>query len=431
MNVSKDGPPTMEEARLRCCKFMPYLTPHVMSLPMFKSSGVPTMAVDQWGRLYWNPEFLAGLELDEAAWVVAHEDAHVWMRHAERCKKHLGDSPSQWQLRIWNIAADCSINQILRETWKGMGKRKGLPDGGCYPEGFGLPLNKTTEYYYDKLVAKAEEYSGGTQGAGGGENGSGADGQQREWEEGPPQSETGGEPGDENGTSKEIGLSKHEQGRLERVLAQSIDEYDKAKGRGSVAGGWRRYADRILKPRIDPRRDFLASVKTGLARTKGYQHQTYARPNRRTETSGSMRMPTLYDLHPSMVLIIDTSGSMGGTDLGLSLGVIQSTCKALPRENLRVITGDTHAAHCQKCFSAEQVELHGGGGTDMGKIVEEAAALNPKPDLIVVLTDGDTPWCENVGVKTIACITRPGNEWNKPPAWIKTIHIDPKCSEGV
>ena len=38
------------------------------------------------------------------------------------------------------------------------------------------------------------------------------------------------------------------------------------------------------------------------------------------------------------------------------------------------------------------IRLEGGGGTDMGAGLDAAAALRPRPDLIIVLTDGFTPW---------------------------------------
>ena len=59
---------------------------------------------------------------------------------------------------------------------------------------------------------------------------------------------------------------------------------------------------------------------------------------------------------------------------------------------VRVLACDTAVAPAQRVSSARQVQLVGGGGTDMGAGIAAAAALRPRPAVTVVLTDGYTPW---------------------------------------
>ncbi|MGW4501482.1 hypothetical protein ACWENR_23070 [Micromonospora sp. NPDC004336] len=40
----------------------------------------------------------------------------------------------------------------------------------------------------------------------------------------------------------------------------------------------------------------------------------------------------------------------------------------------------------------EDIELVGGGGTDMRVGLAASAALRPKDGIVIVATDGDTPW---------------------------------------
>ena len=80
--------------------------------------------------------------------------------------------------------------------------------------------------------------------------------------------------------------------------------------------------------------------------------------------------------------------------LGQALGEVGGVLRSLgvARRDLRVVCCDAEAYEAQTVRDLGKVELAGGGGTDMGRGVEAAAALRPAPHLIVVLTDGFTPW---------------------------------------
>ena len=58
---------------------------------------------------------------------------------------------------------------------------------------------------------------------------------------------------------------------------------------------------------------------------------------------------------------------------------------------MTVLSCDTAIRSSQEVFAVEQVRLHGGGGTNMGVGLRAAVALRPRPEVIVVLTDGQTP----------------------------------------
>ena len=64
-------------------------------------------------------------------------------------------------------------------------------------------------------------------------------------------------------------------------------------------------------------------------------------------------------------------------------------------QGIRVITGDTCGkAECVNIKQASQVlqSLVGGGGTDMAAIMNQAIGSRPRPQLLIVATDIDTPW---------------------------------------
>ena len=81
---------------------------------------------------------------------------------------------------------------------------------------------------------------------------------------------------------------------------------------------------------------------------------------------------------------------MLGQALGEVGGVLRSV--GVGRRQLRVVCCDAQAYEAQRVLDASDVRLAGGGGTNMGAGLEAASALRPKPDLIIVFTDGYTAW---------------------------------------
>ena len=80
-----------------------------------------------------------------------------------------------------------------------------------------------------------------------------------------------------------------------------------------------------------------------------------------------------------------------------------------------------HAA--REVTRVEEIELRGGGGTDLRVGIDEAFRRARRPAIIVVLTDGLTPWpAAPLSARIIAGIIGPMPEV-APPSWIETIAI--------
>lgn len=401
-------------ARLRATKMMPYLTKAIMSTIPIEKPGIGTMATDCYLRIYYDPKVFDMWTLDQSSGVILHEMMHCISRHDIRAKARIGEKPSEENRFKWNMAADIAINQMLKEA------NVVLPDGCLHPDQFGFAKNLSTEEYYDlvqKLPTKKIPCNLLGEGTGEG-SGSIADGVAREYEEGKP----GGKK--EDGSDTAHGLGDYERKRLDRVVANDIS--DAARKCGNMPGGLKRIADGILKPVFDPRREILAEVKYALNCTKGFGGSTWTMPNRRTPPNG-LRLPKNVAPIPKVVLIFDTSGSMNQSDLALCRGVLSDVFKSLPcQDGVRVITGDTHMGSCQKAFSHSNVELVGGGGTDMGAIMEFASKTYPECNPIIVVTDGYTPWPSSaLPQKCLALLTQK-SERASVPQWIRTVYIRPE-----
>jgi predicted metal-dependent peptidase len=434
----------LAEARILAARKMPYMTHQVMTLIPVERPGLGTMAVDEHCRMYFDPAFLEGRDLKHLAFVVLHEAIHVWSRHAKRCVRLLGERPANDRLEIWRHAVDAAVNDVLEQS----GLR--CPDEGITPAKLGLPRNKTAEEYFDLLMQRAEkqpeqEQQGSDKGntdSTGGENGdaadstpgqdadqqgdgdaegqgepsdiggSSADGQPRPWEDGPPSAE-------------HPGLAEHDQNLVEAAVAKAIEQYQEQRGRGSVPGGLARAAVELLHPKVDPAKELLAKVKYAVGCTSGFGDFTYRKPNRRQPLGGAL-LPAHVKPIPRVTVIVDTSSSMEQSDLALALGVIGNALRSLPDpRGLRVLAGDTAVACAKNVFRPEQIELSGGGGTDMAAMIVAACEERPSPKAILVVTDGYTGWPrEPVAPRVVACLTQAGAA-DSVPKWIDAVVLNP------
>jgi predicted metal-dependent peptidase len=93
----------------------------------------------------------------------------------------------------------------------------------------------------------------------------------------------------------------------------------------------------------------------------------------------------------SVIVIVDTSGSISSQRLGLALGTIHAILRVL-RIRVRVLSWDAAFQGIQEVSTVRDVVLKGGGGTDMAAALQYAQECRPRPDLVVVVTDGYTPW---------------------------------------
>ncbi|WP_276611144.1 VWA-like domain-containing protein [Kineococcus siccus] len=129
---------------------------------------------------------------------------------------------------------------------------------------------------------------------------------------------------------------------------------------------------------------------------------------------------------PRAALVVDTSGSV--TDEMLAR-VHAETAAVLRRSHgggVQVIACDAAASEARLVRRVQDVVIVGGGGTDLRVGVAAAAALRPAVDLVIVATDGDTPWPDapprENPTATYAVLLLDG-ERAGVPAWMRTIAV--------
>ncbi|GAA3125111.1 hypothetical protein GCM10017687_44290 [Streptomyces echinatus] len=107
-----------------------------------------------------------------------------------------------------------------------------------------------------------------------------------------------------------------------------------------------------------------------------------------------MLLPSLRRTPPRVCVVIDTSGSVSDAELGSALLEVAAIARAVGgrRDLVSVVSCDAAAGIAVPLCRAESMELIGGGGTDLRSGFARALRSVPRPDVIVALTDGQTPW---------------------------------------
>jgi predicted metal-dependent peptidase len=209
---------------------------------------------------------------------------------------------------------------------------------------------------------------------------------------------------------------------LRRETARAIAAH--AREHGDVPGGWQRWADEVIDPAVDWRRELSAALRLGIAGVAGRVDYTYRRPSRRSAAVPGVILPALRQPVPRVTVVLDTSQSMSSGMLGQAVAEVGGVLRSLGvhRDLLRVLCCDSSAQAPARVLDARSVELVGGGGTDLRAGLAAAAAGRPRPDLIVVLTDGGTDWPDQAprGCSVVIGLL---DEHRRPPSWARVVRI--------
>ncbi|MFF8607079.1 VWA-like domain-containing protein [Streptomyces sp. NPDC015346] len=410
---SPAAPPTLDlgklfAARLQAARARPYLATALFALATVESRRVPTMAVDRHWRCYVSPAFVDRTPVEELAGVWVHEVSHLLRDHhgrSDRVARERGLTGPGERLRM-NIAADCEINDDV------FGDGLVRPEGAVTPESLGLPEGELMEDYLRQFRLGPR-----TQGVVWLDCGSGADGLEREWELGPDGAH---------------GLSEQERDAVRFRVAQGI------KGRpGHAPRGWRRWAEEAFHPPQAWRELLGAAIRSAASGAGAGDDYTYGRPSRRSAGVPGAVLPSLRRTPPRVSVVIDTSGSVSDTELGSALLEVAAISRAVGgrRDLVTVLPCDAAAHVVHPLCRAEGIPLVGGGGTDLRKGFAKALRARPRPDVIVVLTDGQTRWpatrppCRTVvGLFPRHDAVRSWDEEDpddvpRPPAWARVVAI--------
>ncbi|WP_433058638.1 vWA domain-containing protein [Dactylosporangium sp. CS-033363] len=394
-------------ARLFATRARPYLASALFALHPVESRLVPTMGVDRYWRCYVNPAFVDATPLEELAAVWVHEVSHLLRDHhgrGDRLAIREGlDGPGE-RLRM-NIAADCEINDDA------FGDGLPTPGGAMHPSVLGLGGGQLMEEYLPQFRLGPHLHDHVWL-----DCGSGADGLPRPWDLGP------------DGAA---GLTPQERDAVRFRVTQAIRSRP-----GTAPAGWARWADAAFHPPQPWRQLLGAAVRSAASAGGSGDDYTYGRPARRGAALPGVILPSLRRRPPQVTVVIDTSASVSDAELGAALLEVAAIGHAVGgrRDLVRVISCDAAAHVIVPLCRGEGIPLLGGGGTDLREGFERALRRNPRPDVVVALTDGQTPWpsrrppCRTV----VGLFPRDQPSWDeddpdyepdRPPDWAKVVTI--------
>lgn len=383
------------------CGNLPYLATAVYALVPVSTPRVQDMTVDRLWRLYLNPSWVVATDVPVIAAHLAHLVWHLLGEHADR-----GEDLQVRRATAsdWRAACDATIAAVTAD----------LPVGLPSAADLKLPAGRSAEEYFAQLSglpadtvpteAPTPDDPGTDRSCG-----SGCDGQHRDYEL-PPDADVGA-----------VGRAQGDD--IRRRVAIEFREHQTRFG--TQPGEWDRWVEGILDPIVPWAQVLAAAVRRGVAWASGHTDYTYTRISRRQAASDQVILPATRRPLPQIAVVIDTSGSMDDGLLAQALGEVDGVLAGMGvgGRSVTVLATDAAVHAVSEVRHATDVTLGGGGGTDMTVGIVAATGLRPRPTLIVVLTDGYTPWpTQGPPIPLIVVVLgRPGDPLPDTPSWAERV----------
>lgn len=436
VNAGEGETARFRTARVVLARKWPYLYPVLFQAVFVETLAVPTAGVDDRLRIYFNPDWTRPLVNEELLGLLAHEVLH-WVRgHTGKRGEALlhtlllglealgyppGEGTRALARELANLAADLAVNGDLEAG----GFR--LPSGAFLPKNFGLEPHLTTEAYADillRLVPPNREGKGGSEAQELSDLTSRLPGSLRRALEGLLRDLFPG-PGPEatEGLDEEAPGLSEAWGQVVRrqVATEVVKVLRHTKTRGDVPLGLARWAEELLSPKVRWEGLLRQAVHRELVTLRQRRLPSYSVAHRRSEELYPFLIPGRYGYKPKVAVVVDTSRSVSDRMLAQALAEV----RRMVRQGARVWVYSVDAAvhHVERLFRPDQIKaLYGGGGTDMGVGLERALADGH--DLIVVLTDGYTPWPGSPPrARVVVGLFHEDEAPPLPPPWAKVVLI--------
>lgn len=355
----------------------PFFASIMLKRPFDERLDIPTMAVTDSGKVFYNPLFVAQRTAAEMVFAICHEVLHYASGHGIR--------RGQRDPKKWNVAGDMWINDTLKKA------NVGTHIPGCVD----VPgsAERTVEDIYASFPPDDDNGGGG----GGGNQG----GKQK-----PQGGGQGDGDGDPMGSDMEPDDSSHDASKQSEIEAQRkldvAEAAQVAKMKGKLPGVLQQFAANTIESKT-PWYDILERFMTERVATD----HSWSKPNRRY--APDFYLPH-HDSEGSMgeiVCQVDISGSVSQQEIKHYNGHLKRIIEQCKPSKVHVIYTDTEVQTHEEFTRPEDVQInfYSGGGTDMRAGFEYIKAKGIEPEVVVTLTDGYTPWPDKTDVPAVWCIS--------------------------
>ena len=354
---------------------------------------VPTMATDG-RRIVYDPAFVESLKPAELEAVLAHEVLHCALGH--HCRRGERD-PS-----VWNQAADLAINPIL------LANGFMLPAGALVDSQF---ADLSAEEIYARLIQRKSTESQPTASVfpeTPEPTSSGDDSQRSHTAKGASVNAVGDDSSIvKNSQSANEKKKVFESGRFGEVLDATDDDgnvasqaelsrqqqewsiaADQANRSAKSCGHQPAGVDRSLSESRKSKQDWRAILRDFVTARSPADYR-WTPPNRRY-IAGGLYLPSVARLGlGSIVVAVDTSGSIGQKQMEQFAGEISAISEEAKPEAIQVVYCDAAVQSSQEFQASEPIELgpKGGGGTDFCPVFEWVEQQGIDPVCLIYLTD--------------------------------------------
>lgn len=333
--------------------------------------------------LYYHPKLVEETDNANLTKVIEHEGFHLLNKHIPRLIRVLANESSKKRKmlkgQVWNIAADCCVNQQanLREPFIIAGKS--WPP--MLPEMFKLPADKITEWYFYELLKRKNK--GGSGGTGKGKANGGMDDHEK-WVK------------NLKGVSDLSSLSRKIDQHVQNIIKESVKTFN--KDRGTLPGNVAELIDSALMAPKAPYYQIIRKLIRGSRLSKFLRSPT--KINRKRTYVFTLEDENLPQISPfpgrtrdltfDIVVLIDTSGSMSQKDILEGLSGVKNIIENDRFCYTTILEVDTTVEKEYEVNKIRDIQFNikGRGGTTLGPGLLRARELGC--DVCLAFTDGYT-----------------------------------------